>query len=118
MFLNQIRLFSRAFGNGISCWIALLVASRAAIADPTPTWTQLSPANSPPARSYLAITYDPVSGKIIMFGGFDGRRHINDTLAFDGTTSTHLRTHGCPPARAAAELAYDAVTQKVVLVCG
>jgi Galactose oxidase, central domain len=103
--------------NFILC-IFLLGTSGAATAAPTPTWSQLSPANSPPARSYLAMTYDPVSGKIIMFGGFDGRRYLNDTWAFDGTTWTRVGNRGLPPARAAAQMAYDAVTQKVVLFGG
>ena len=117
MVLRQSSHFFQGFITRIYCCIVLLVASNAAIAQSTPTWTQLSPTNSPPARSYVAMTYDPVSGKIIMFGGFDGRRHLNDTWAFDGTTWTHLRTRG-PLARAAAQMAYDAVTQKVVLFGG
>jgi hypothetical protein len=31
------------------------------------------------------MTYDPVSGKIIAFGGFDGTGYLNDTWSFDGT---------------------------------
>ena len=118
MIIYQFRRFSPAFVNGIRCWIALLAASTAAIAAPTPTWTQFSPATSPPARSYLAMTCDPVSGKIIMFGGFDGRRYLNDTWAFDGTTWTRVRTRGLPVARAAAQMAYDAVSRQVVLFGG
>ena len=49
-------------------------------------WIQLSPTNSPPARSYLAMAYDAVSGKIIMFGGYDGNGYLNDTWEFDGVT--------------------------------
>ena len=64
------------------------------------------------------MTYDPVSEKIIMFGGWDGRRYLNDTWAFDGTTWTHLHTRGLPPARAAAQIAYDKISQKVVLFGG
>jgi hypothetical protein len=52
----------------------------------TASWVQLSPASSPPARSYVAMTYDPASGKIIMFGGFDGTGYLNDTWTFDGVT--------------------------------
>lgn len=54
-------------------------------------WIQLSPTNSPPARSYLAMTYDPISGKIIAFGGFDGT---------------------------GAQMTYDSVIQKIVLFGG
>src|SRR5438477_12793832 len=108
-----------AFVIIICCCIAVFVVSNAAVAGPhAGGWIQLSPSASPPPRSYLAMTYDPVSGKIIMFGGDDGRRYLNDTWAFDGTTWTHLHTRGLPLARAAAQMAYDAVTQKVVLFGG
>jgi Kelch motif len=118
MIINQFRRFPRALENGIRCWIALLVASTAALAAPSPTWTKLSPDNSPPARSYLAMAYDPASEKIIMFGGWDGSGYLNDTWAFDGTAWTHLLTRGFPPARAAAQMAYDEVSQKLVLFGG
>jgi hypothetical protein len=118
MVLRQSSHFFRIFITCACGCITLLVAFTTALAGPTPTWTQLSPATSPPARSYLAMTYDPVSGKIIMFGGFDGRRYLNDTWAFDGTTWTHLHTRGLPLPRAAAQMAYDEVTQKIVLFGG
>ena len=110
--------FFRGFIVVICSCVSLLVVSTGTTAGATPTWTQLSPANSPPARSYVAMTYDPVSGKIIMFGGWDGRRHLNDTWAFDGNTWTPLRTGRSPRARAAAQMAFDEVTQKIVLFGG
>src|SRR5438477_12499160 len=118
MVLRQSSRFFSGFIRPICCSIALLVAFNVAIAEPAPTWTQLSPANSPPARSYLAMTYDPVSGKIITFGGFDGMGYLNDTWTFDGVTWTQVATNTPPPARAAAQMAYDSVTQKVVLFGG
>jgi len=36
------------------------------------TWKKLSPRNSPSARAYSAMAYDPVSKKIVLFSGFDG----------------------------------------------
>src|SRR5947208_4816733 len=51
------------------CVIAWIVSSATAAVPHSPTWVRLSPATSPPARSYLAMTYDPASGKVIMFGG-------------------------------------------------
>ncbi len=117
MVLMQSPRSFRGFIIGIYCSIAFLFASNAATAQPTPTWTQLSPTTSPPARSYLAMTYDPVSGKIIMFGGYDGN-YLNDTWAFDGTTWTRLRTRGKPPVRSAAQMAYDTVTGQVLLFGG
>ena len=114
---NQFRHFR--FVSGICCGMALLAASSAVAATrSSKTWVHLSPSISPPARSYLAMTYDPAGGKIIMFGGFDGTGYLNDTWTFDGTSWTHMQTPLSPPARAASQMAYDAITQKVVLFGG
>src|ERR1041385_6606815 len=118
MVLRQSSRFYRSFITRTCCSIFLAVVSATTFAAPTATWTELSPAGSPPARSYLAMTYDAVSGKIIMFGGWNGRRYLNDTWTFDGTTWTHLHTRGAPLARAAAQMAYDAVSRQVVLFGG
>src|SRR5439155_218044 len=101
-----------------SC-IAILGGSSATAAGPQVTgWIQLCPPISPPPRSYLAMTYDPASGKVIMFGGFDGTTYLNDTWTFDGITWAQVATLPSPPARTNAQIAYDAVTQKVVLFGG
>src|SRR5206468_6198626 len=38
-------------------------------AAPTPTWTLLSPATTPPARSGHGMVYDSARQRIVMFGG-------------------------------------------------
>ena len=119
MKLTQIRYFSHASTILICCCISLAFAASAAAAQfGFPDWIELSPTNSPPARSYLAMTYDPASGKVIMFGGDSGTTYLNDTWSFDGTTWTQIATQSAPPARAAAQMTYDSVTQKVVLFGG
>jgi len=35
------------------------------------TWTQQSPATSPPARFGAAMAYDAATGNVVMFGGFE-----------------------------------------------
>jgi Galactose oxidase, central domain len=82
------------------------------------SWTQLTPAVKPAARSYLAMTYDQVSQKVILFGGFDGRGYLNDTWTFDGTTWTQVTTPTAPPPRANGQMAYDLRTRKVILFGG
>ncbi|PYJ37734.1 MAG: hypothetical protein DME84_06430 [Verrucomicrobia bacterium] len=117
MKFNWMRYFSRGFVILICCCGAIVFGSGASVGVPdTASWVQLS--TSPPARSYLAMTYDPASGKIIMFGGFDGTTYLNDTWTFDGVTWTEVATNTRPPARAAAQMAYDSVTRKVVLFGG
>src|SRR2546423_10864533 len=119
MKLTQVRYFSHASIVLICCCISIaFAASVAATPFSFPDWIELSPNDSPPARSYLAMTYDPVSGKTIAFGGFDGTGYLNDTWSFDGTTWTQIATQSAPPARTAAQMTYDSVAQKVVLFGG
>ena len=119
MKFNMGRYFSRGVFILICCCGAMASGAglNPGIAD-SANWVQLSPATSPPARSYLAMAYDPVSGKIVMFGGFDGNAYLNDTWTFDGVTWTQVTANTPPPARAAAQMAYDSVTQKIVLFGG
>src|SRR5262245_35287247 len=117
--LTQARYFSHASIILIWCCMSIASAASAAAAQfGSFDWIELSPNESPPARSYLAMTYDPVSGKIIAFGGFDGTSYFNDTWSFDGTSWTQITTQSTPPARTAAEMTYDSVTRKVVLFGG
>ena len=112
MKLTQIRSLSHASIILICCCGSI------AFAVSPPDWIELSPGGPPPARSYLAMTYDPVSGKIIAFGGFDGTGYLNDTWSFDGTSWAQIVTQSAPPPRAAAQMTYDSVAQKIVLFGG
>jgi hypothetical protein len=116
---SWVRHFSKGCSIFICCFGAIAFGSDAGVAAPdTANWVQLSPATSPPARSYLAMTYDAASGKVIVFGGFDGNGYLNDTWTFDGVNWTLIATDTPPPARAAAQMAYDGVTRQVVLFGG
>ncbi|MEI8191920.1 MAG: kelch repeat-containing protein, partial [candidate division NC10 bacterium] len=53
----------------------------------TQQWTELHPATSPSARAWAQMAFDPGSGKVILFGGFNGVTSFNDTWAFDPTSS-------------------------------
>src|ERR1700755_3072494 len=108
MNFTRLNNFSRSLPAIFCCCAAIAFGADARMSAPDPaSRVQLSPASSPPARSYLAMTYDPASGKIIMFGGFDGAGYLNDTWVFDGITWTQAATDTPPPARAAAQMAYD-----------
>jgi hypothetical protein len=119
MKFNWVWFFSRGFLILICCCGAIVFGSAASMGAPdSASWVQLSPASSPPARSYLAMTYDRASRKIIMFGGFDGAGYLNDTWTFDGVTWAQVAVSQSPPVRANAQMAYDRVTHKVVLFGG
>jgi hypothetical protein len=62
-------------------------------------WTNVTPAGtSPSARSFCALAYDSVNGKILLFGGNSGT-HQNDTWHWDGTTWTQLAPLTVPATR-------------------
>lgn len=112
----KLRRFMLFFGT---CYLLpMLLAASAAAAGPSLSWTQVFPAASPTVRSYLAMTYDDASKKVIVFGGFNGTGYLNDTWTFDGTTWTKVDTSVAPSARTNAQMAYDHRTRKVVLFGG
>ncbi len=80
-------------------------------------WTKLSPATSPSARLGPAMAYDPVSKKIVLFGGF-GTAYLNDTWTFDGTTWTKQHPSVAPPVRTGSAMGFDKRTQKLVMFGG
>src|SRR5947207_1962144 len=103
----------------LGCCVVVSIASSATALGRRPErWVRLSPATSPPARSYLPMTYDPAGAKVVMFGGFDGTGYLNDAWTFDGITWSRMATPVAPPRHAAAQMAYDASIQKVVLFGG
>ena len=81
-------------------------------------WKQLSPAMSPPARIYPAMAYDPVSQRIVLFGGAGFNGFLDDTWTFDGKNWRQLTTSGSPGGRAAANMAFDQPSGKLVLFGG
>ena len=67
---------------------------------PTGNWSEISPAARPSARSYGAMSYDPVSDTVILFGGLDNTStRLNDTLSWDGSTWSTLSPTTVPTAR-------------------
>jgi len=52
------------------------------------TWTQLSPATSPPARDSVSMAYDLATGNIVLFGGEDNSGNLSDTWTFMQVTVT------------------------------
>ncbi len=83
-------------------------------------WANRTAAVAPPARANGSMAYDPVAGRIILFGGtsFPGSI-LGDTWSFSlGTdTWTNVTTAG-PSPRGAATMVYDASQDRMVLFGG
>jgi Galactose oxidase, central domain len=84
----------------------------------TPNWTQQQPANPPPERWGGAMTYDPPTGNIVLFGGGNPSTINNETWAFDGTTWTQLHPANSPSERNYFGMTYDAARKAVTLFGG
>ncbi len=85
---------------------------------PASTWVQLTPVHNPQRRGAPAMAYDPVSQKIVMFGGYGRASYYGDTWTFDGTDWKKQRVTVAPSPRAAAGMAFDVTLQKLVLFGG
>ena len=84
------------------------------------TWTQLSPAASPPPTGQAVMAYDANSGQLVLFGGAndEGLNILGDTWTWNGTTWTQQTTVASPEARFSAAMAYDPSSGQVVLFGG
>jgi hypothetical protein len=86
------------------------------------TWRRMTPAGTPPtARFAHTAVYDPVRGRMIVFGGFDGRFE-NDVWALSlGTLPSWSRLvpAGTPPQVRDAHVAiYDPARRRMVVQGG
>jgi hypothetical protein len=107
----------RRFAFVAAAWAATLLIGGvvpAAAADWSPVLTKTNPA----ARGGHSAAYDPVSGKIVLFGGTNKSGFLADTWTFDGASWTKLATRTSPPKRADAGMAYDEVSRQLVLFGG
>jgi hypothetical protein len=84
----------------------------------TLTWQKLAPTKGLPPRAAFATAYDPISKKVVIFGGFNANGDLNETWTFDGITWSQVKTGAAPSARDAASMAYDQKSRKLVLFGG
>ena len=83
------------------------------------TWTQQSPATSPPSRYVSTMVYDAATGQVVLFGGNSGGgTTFGDTWTYNGTTWTQQSPATSPTARYFSTMAYDPATAQVVLFGG
>jgi hypothetical protein len=84
------------------------------------TWTDLSKATGftdPSARYTAMMTYDPIDGYVLMFGGYGNSGSVADTWAFDNGTWSNLGASG-PSARYIGGMTFDAADGYVLLFGG
>lgn len=83
-------------------------------------WDNRTPASgNPSARADAGMTYDPVRGRVLLFGGrLQGDAATGDTWEWDGTSWTAKTTPTAPSPRFDAPLAYDGARQRIVLFGG
>ncbi len=87
------------------------------------SWTELFPANVPPARTSHAMAYDAGHGQVVMFGGAVGGAAVsatiaNDTWVWDGTNWTQKFPAKSPSPRLHAAMVYDTALQRILLIGG
>ncbi|MEZ6194674.1 MAG: kelch repeat-containing protein [Planctomycetota bacterium] len=83
------------------------------------TWTQVTTANAPSPRRLHAMTFDPIRGVTVLFGGEDMNGNtLGDTWEYDGTNWTQVTTTTTPAPRKGARLASDLVTGDSVMPGG
>jgi N-acetylneuraminic acid mutarotase len=78
-------------------------------------------ATGPAPRGYHGLFYDPVGGRVVLFGGGTDTTDYGDTWSYDATVNkwTELAPKGeQPEARSWPALAYDAAGRKALLFGG
>jgi hypothetical protein len=70
------------------------------------TWQLMNPSQQPPPRDWTQMAFDPISRKVILFGGHDYRRHgtggpgaFDDMWSWDGNTWSMLQPAVMAPKR-------------------
>ena len=98
--------------------ILLTCPMLASAAGPSVVWLKINPSNVPPARAAMAMAYDGIGKKVVMFGGFDATSYLNDTWVFNGATWNQVFPPTSPSPRAASAIAFDRVTGKLIMFGG
>jgi hypothetical protein len=109
-------------GLGVVLLSMGLMANRASalvrLTASAPTWTKIATAKSPPKRASFAMAYDPVSSKVVLFGGYGPSGYFADTWTFDGTSWVKQSPSAAPAPRAGSAMTFDAKSKALVLFGG
>jgi hypothetical protein len=105
-------------------WVVVLmgvIAFRALI--PKSGWQQINPLHSPGQRASMALGYDPIRQRAVLFGGYGGWLGSgfdvkNDTWEWDGTDWHEMKPEHSPSPRQGASMAYDQEHGTMILFGG
>jgi hypothetical protein len=83
-------------------------------------WTQLAPANRPPARTGHFMAYDTEADRVVVYGGTSNNQNgkLSDTWTWDGTTWTQLALNLEPPPRYFGDATFDTDRKEMVIYGG
>ena len=92
------------------------------LASETPTW-RLVPysGQAPPERSDHAAVFDPEGDRMLVFGGFDGRRPLGDTWEIalrPSATWREIQTTNPPSPRMGSTATYDPAGHRAIIIGG
>lgn len=93
--------------------------ARAPTAAPLGNWLNITPLSPthPSARDSFGMTYDPVDGYVVLFGGYNGSVDLGDTWTFQNGIWGQLNVSG-PSPRELPGMTYDAKDGYVLLFGG
>jgi hypothetical protein len=75
--------------------------------------------NSPSPRYIASMAYDPATGQLVLFGGYNTTNgYLSDTWTWNGTTWAQQSPVTSPLARNGASMAYDTATSQMILFGG
>jgi Galactose oxidase, central domain len=112
-------LLSAGCAGGSAPGPSLAAACDAAAPTATSGWVHLSPRPFPPPRLSAAVFYDPISERVILFGGsYGSSQPLGDTWAWDGKSWTQLRPKISPAARYTPGVAFDEAHGRVIMFGG
>lgn len=83
-------------------------------------WRKLTPAQSPPARNLVGMSYDSVRDRVVLFGGFQGgtKPNLSDTWEWDGVNWIQLAPATSPPPRNGHAMAFDTRSGRTIMFGG
>lgn len=82
-------------------------------------WASITSTDTPAARRFSSMVYDPVRKKTVLFGGYVNIAYFDETWTWDGKVWTRVvKAKNGPPARSNTSMFWDPSQQKIVVFGG